>query len=227
MRLSLRLNLSLIAGVAIVSLGIALYETQSERSGLKRDLERQAMVVAETLEKSAEPLVATQSVPSLQWLVDQFQNHQRLAGVVVYNEQGQALATTADLSARLGHAPMPMAREHWKQGGIGEFFRANSALMHVYELPIRDGASMIGALAIFHDARYIESRQAAVWQHALTGLAVQTALIVCVTLLILQWSLGRPLKRLAVWLGEVRRGSAGEKPDLPDSLSHWGAKSHS
>src|SRR5579883_2360238 len=98
MRLSLRLNLSLIAGVAMVSLGIAFYETQSERSGLKRDLERQATVLAETLEKSAEPLVETNAVPSLQWLVDQFQNHQRLAGVAVYNDQGQTLATTADLS---------------------------------------------------------------------------------------------------------------------------------
>jgi len=206
----------------MVSLGIAFYETQSERSGLKRDLERQATVLAETLEKSAEPLVETNAVPSLQWLVDQFQNHQRLAGVAVYNDQGQTLATTADLSARLGHAPVPVAKDHWNQGGIGEFFRADSALMHVYELPIRNGASVIGALAIFHDARYIESRQAAVWHHALTGLAVQTALIVCVTLLILQWTLGRPLARLSAWLAEVRRGTAAEKPDLPDSFEPLG-----
>src|ERR1700751_4154133 len=89
MLLSVRLNLSLIAGVAIVSLGIALYETQSERSGLKRDLERQAMVVAESLEKSAAPLVATGAISSLQWLADRFENHERLAGVAVYNEAGQ------------------------------------------------------------------------------------------------------------------------------------------
>jgi len=222
MRLSLRLNLSLIAGVALVSLGIALYETQNERSGLKRDLERQAMVVAESLEKSAAPLVATHSIPSLQWLVDQFQNHQRLAGVVVYNEQGQTLASTGDLATRLGHAPMPVAKNHWTQGGLGEFFRSNSVLMHVYELPIYDGPSMIGALAVFHDARYIELRQAAVWKQALTGLAVQTALIVCVTVLILQWSLGRPLKRLAVWLADVRRGSSAEQPKLPDSFEPLG-----
>jgi trehalose-6-phosphate synthase len=219
MRLSLRLNLSLIAGVAIVSVAIALYETQSERSGLKRDLERQAAVVAESLEKSAAPLVAAQSTESLQRLVGQFEDHQRLAGIAVYDPSGQTLAVTADLAERIGHTPTPVERSGWRQDGIGEFFRAGGTLMHVYELPIREGATVIGALAIFHNAGYIESRQAAVWHHALTGLAVQVALIVCVTLLILQWSLRRPLARLAVWLAEVRRGSQPvATPELPPSF---------
>lgn len=101
MRLSLRLNLSLVAGVTIVSLGIALYQTQTERSGLKRDLERQAMVLAESLGKSATPLMAEQETADLQALVDYFENHERLAGVVVYDGQGQMLAETPDLTVRL------------------------------------------------------------------------------------------------------------------------------
>src|SRR5579872_1893957 len=215
MRLSLRLNLSLVAGVAIVSLGIALYETQAERSSLRRDLERQAMVVAESLEKSAAPLVATNSIRPLQNLVNRFENHQRLAGVAVYNDQGEPLAVTPDLAERIGRAPAPVAKNRWQAGGAGEFFRIDQRLMHVYELPMREGASMIGALAIYHDAGYIDTRQAAVWHHALTGLAVQTALIVGVTLLILQWSLRRPLAKLTHWLGEVRRGGGLESPDFP------------
>src|SRR5581483_4994706 len=85
MRLSVRLNLSLIAGVAIVSLGIALYEAQSERSALRRDLERQAIVVAESLEKAVSPLVANEATGALQSVVDRFQNHQRLAGIAVFD----------------------------------------------------------------------------------------------------------------------------------------------
>src|SRR5580704_4161783 len=88
MRLSVRLNFSLVAGVTLVSLAIAAYQTQSETRGLKRDLERQASELADSLEKSAAPLVASQSFYDLQRLVDRFQNHQRLAGVAVYNVEG-------------------------------------------------------------------------------------------------------------------------------------------
>jgi trehalose 6-phosphate synthase len=54
----------------------------------------------------------------------------------------------------------------------------------------------------------------ALWRHVLAGLAVQTVLIICVTLLILRWSLRRPLAKLTKWLGDVRRGSASGAPDL-------------
>jgi trehalose 6-phosphate synthase len=85
----------------------------------------------------------------------------------------------------------------------------------VYELPLVSGDVMLGAVAIFQDATFIESREAAMWRHALAGLMVETALIVCVTLLILQWTLRRPLARLTKWLGDVRRGSTSPRPDLP------------
>ena len=216
MRLSVRLNLSLIAGVTIVSLGIALYQIETERSGLKRDLERQATVLAESLDKSATPLMAEQAVAELQSLVNYFQSHQRLAGVAVYDGQGQTLAATPDLPARLGREPVPVARARWQENGTSQFFRVDGRLMHVYELPVRFAGIVIGALAIYHDANYIQSREAALWKHVLAGLAVQTVLIICLTLLILRWSLRRPLARLTKWLGDVRRGSASGIPDLSE-----------
>ena len=220
MRLSLRLNLSLVAGVTLVSLGIAVYQTQVETNGLKRDLERQAALIAETLGKSAAPLLAVQPASDLKLLVDAFQNRQRLAGIAVYNAQGEPLAVSSDLAARLGRSARPFAREKWPHGGSGEFFRARGHLMHVYELPIRSDSATEGALAIFHDAAYIEARELALWKNALTGLAVETALIVCLTLLILQWSLRRPLMHLTEWLREVRRGAAVAAPRaLEDSFA--------
>ena len=205
MRLSVRLNLSLVAGVTLVTLGIALYQTQSETTSLKRDLDRQAAILAESLEKSATPLITDPS--ALQLLVNAFQNRQRLAGVAVYNSAGQPVAISSDLAARLGGPPHPFLHS--------KFFRARGQLMHVFELPITFNGTAGGTLDIFHDAQYIEARQRTLWKNALTGLAVQAALIICVTLLILQWSLRRPLKRLTEWMREVRRGSASATPELP------------
>src|ERR1700735_476940 len=123
MRLSVRLNLSLIAGVTIVSLGIALYQTQTERTGLKRDLERQALVVAESMDRAAAPLLAEHAVGDLQSLVNYFQDHERLAGVAVYDGQGLTVAETPALTSRLGKSPAPVARAKWQENGAGQFFR--------------------------------------------------------------------------------------------------------
>jgi trehalose-6-phosphate synthase len=219
MRLSVRLNLSLVAGVAIVTLFIAAYQTRSETSGWKRDLDHRASLLAGTLAPRVTPLMvfrsAAETGEQLQAAITRFQTQQDLAGVAVYDAQGEPIAQTSGLVEHLGHSPMPVARARWSAGGSGEFFHAQGRFLNVYELPLVSGDVMLGALAVFQDATYIESRQAAMWRHALAGLVVQTALIVCVTLLILQWTLRRPLARLTKWLGDVRRGSAPARPELP------------
>ena len=161
MRLSVRLNFALIAGITLVSLAVASYQTQSETRGLKRDLERHATELADSLEKSAEPLVLNHSFQELQGLVNRFQNHERI-GVAVYNPEGQPLAVSSDLEARLANSP-GVAQEGWRVSG-GEFFKAGESLIHVFELPIRAGTTIIGGLAIFHDASYIDARRAALWR---------------------------------------------------------------
>src|SRR5271154_6209387 len=105
MRLSVRLNLCLILAVGGTSLAFALYQAQSEVHGLRRDLDRQSAVLAESLEKSAEPLVAAHSYRDLQRLADRFKDHERLAGVAVYGPQDQPLAMTPSLAARLPQRP--------------------------------------------------------------------------------------------------------------------------
>jgi trehalose 6-phosphate synthase len=69
---------------------------------------------------------------------------------------------------------------------------------------------MLGAIGIVHDIAFIGT---SVWRHALTSVA-QTLLIVALTLLIVRWSLGRPLRHMAQWLRDLRTGdaSAGGKP---------------
>ena len=71
--------------------------------------------------------------------------------------------------------------------------------MYVMIAPITSEPGPAGTLAILR-TRVTLTRRAALWRRALTGVAIQTILIVCVTLLILRWSLRRPLARLAIWL---------------------------
>ena len=219
MRLSVRLNLSLVAGVAIVTLSIAAYQTRSETAGWKRDVDHHASLFAASLARRVTSYMVfgqvTPTSAALQDVITRFQSQQDLAGVVVYDADGQPLAQTAGLVQRLGHSPIPMARSRWTAGGSGQFFHAQGRLLNEYELPVLSGDALLGAVAIFQDVNYIDSRERALWRHAVAGLIVQTVLIVCVTLLILQWTLRRPLARLTRWLGDVRRGSASARPNLP------------
>src|SRR5579884_3595582 len=99
------LNLCLIFAVGATSLAFALYQTQSERHGLKRDLDRQSVVLAETLEKSAEPLIAGHSYSDLQRLANRFQDHERVAGVAFYDTSAKPLAMTSNLAGKLQELP--------------------------------------------------------------------------------------------------------------------------
>ena len=220
MRLSIRLNLWLIFAVGGVSLAFALYQTQSETHGLRRDLDRQSAVLAESLEKSAAPLVAAHSYRDLQRLADRFKDHERLAGVAVYDAQDQPLAITPNLAARVPELP-PVVDHAAKQGvAAGEYFKTAGGLMHVFALPLNreTGGGEMGALAVFHDAAFIESQSDATLHRALASVAIQTLLIVSVTLLVLRWGLGQPIEKLARWLGDLRTGqvAAGSGPDLPE-----------
>jgi trehalose 6-phosphate synthase len=216
MRLSTRLSVSLVAGVAVVSLGLALYQAQAERRGLRRELERRGLVVAESLARSAAPLLERHSTSGIERLVGQFQEHERLAGVAVYDTQEKPLATTPSLD-KLGMPGAEALRRALESGGRSEaFFQADSRTMHVLALPIMGESGRAGTLAIFEDADYIDTQEISLWRRALAGVAVQTLMIVCVTLLLLRWSLRRPLARLEKWLGDLRRGAVLEGPDLPE-----------
>ncbi len=207
-------------GVAVVSLAFALYQTQSETYCLRRDLDRQAAVLAESLEKTALPLVESGSTRDLQRLVDRFQDHERLAGVAVYDAQSRLLAATTNLAAPVEETCRPRrSRTRLRKAPA----RASTSPLgndplHVYALPLRTDDQLLGALAFFHNTDYIDAQSSATLHRALASVVVQTMLIVCVTLLVLRWGLGRPIETLAQWLGDLRTGRAGVDagPKLPE-----------
>ena len=54
LQLTSRLSVSLIFGVAVVSLAFAFYQTRAQSLGMQRDLERQALTLGDSLERDGE-----------------------------------------------------------------------------------------------------------------------------------------------------------------------------
>jgi trehalose 6-phosphate synthase len=207
MRLSYRLILSLIIGVTAVSLVFVMYQTGTEMQALKDDVERRALVLAESEQAPVEALLQNGATRQLQVVVDRFRNRGQLTGAAVYDAKGQPVAITSGLALRLAAAPKAVELALRGGWGRGEFLNLGGEPMHIFALPLRSDSGVIGAIAILHDVGYFRSRREAIWRHALASVAVQTLLIACITILVVRWSLGRPLRRMAHWLRDLRTGN--------------------
>src|SRR5213592_4306945 len=135
MRLTSRLSLSLIFAVAAVSVGFAFYQIRAQSRGMERDLERESLMLAESLGRAAEPLVANRSYNDLQRLVERFKDRETVAGIAVYDADGTPLATTPGLAAVLERNP-PVVSEAIHNGWArGDFFQNPTGRMHIVAVP--------------------------------------------------------------------------------------------
>jgi alpha,alpha-trehalose-phosphate synthase [UDP-forming] len=210
MHLSYRL-VALLGGVAAVSMGFATYQAVVETDALKSEIRRQARLLAEGQQKTVERLVQSGSTPELQALTDQFQNHEHRAGMAVYDDNGQPLARTRGLASRSADTPQAVQRALRDRSETEEISLISQNPLHILVQPLRVDSHTIGAIAVFHDVSFMK---AAIWRHTLTGL-VQTLLIIGLALLIIRWSVGRPLDRIAGWLHDLRTGKASAQEELP------------
>jgi len=214
MHLGRRLMLALFGCVALVSAAFALYQAAAEMHSLRDDVQRQALVLAESQSGAVARALASGSSDQLQTVVQRFEKGGRLAGAAVYDQNGQALAITASLAPHLAGTPPAVTRALREGRPIGALLRLHGDRMHVLAFPVRSDDRRVGAIAVYQNVGYLG---ALVWRHAVTSVA-QTLLIVGITLLLVQWSVGRPLHHLAQWLRDLRTGDASAPSPLVDAI---------
>ncbi|HTS13757.1 MAG TPA: trehalose-6-phosphate synthase [Candidatus Limnocylindrales bacterium] len=213
MKLSLRLILSLVVGITLVTFLIARNQVRSEKRGLRADLVRRAEIFAESLQEIVEPALERGSREQLRRIVDRFGNREGLAGVVVYDDAGHILAESASLVTRFSPPPPPKHFDGPEQG-VSQFLNLNNQQMHAYYLPVPvDSPKRADAvLAVFHDASYIEAQSERIWRDTLWHVIAQVLLVVFVTILIIRWTIVLPISRTAQWMKDLRTGRVVSRP---------------
>jgi alpha,alpha-trehalose-phosphate synthase [UDP-forming] len=209
MHLSRSSMVSLLCGVAAVSAAFGIYQAQAEMRALKDEVQRQALVLAQSQQKPVAQMLQSGSWPELQALADRFQNDGSLVGMAIYNTQGQAVAITSSLATHLSTTPAAVTRAIHSGQSSGEF-QWTGVPVYTFALPLVSDGRTLGAIAVLRNIEFIGS---SVWRHALSNTA-QTLLIVGMTLLFVRYSLAKPLRHMAQWLHDLRTGSnsAGGKP---------------
>src|SRR5579864_3516741 len=98
---SARLIVSLIIGVTLVSLCSAGYEVYVGKRSLRRDLQRRAQILGESLSGNVERDLEKGAVRTLGHTVQRFDHRENLLGLAVYDPDGHILAMSDDLVPRL------------------------------------------------------------------------------------------------------------------------------
>jgi trehalose 6-phosphate synthase len=213
-RLNIRLIVSLILGITLVSLVSSSFEVRAQKRSLGQDLEHRAEVLAESLAQNVEPYFGNGS-RHLQEIVTQFGNREHLAGVAIYDWQGAVLAVTPGLARWLSKQPHAANQSLANNHGMSEFVRAGNATLNIYAVPLHKDKEIVGALVIVHDVAYINAQTARVWRQTFLRVLIQCLLIALITLLIVRWSITGPIARAAQWMKALRTGRAS--PHLSDS----------
>ena len=215
--LSLRLIMSLIVGITLVSLGFSYYEVLREKIALRKELERRAEVLAESVagnvEKSWEE---GSSDRTLQRIVQRFGNREHLLGIAVSNREGKVIAITPELATMLNSTPHDVMQAMLQGHGETSFIRLNDEPVNIFALPLYRGDEIVGGLAVVHDAGYIRAQNLRTWREAFLTVLIQVFLIVCITLLIVRWSITGPIARAAQWMRALRMGRISSRQQMPD-----------
>ena len=214
--LSMRLIVSLIVGVTLVSLSFSYYQVVEEKRRLRSDLQRRAEVLGESLADNVERSWEVDSDRELQRLVQRFGNREHMLGVAVYDGQGKMLAVTPELSTALTVTPPSVIETLSTARNTDAFVRLGSESVHVVALPLQRKGQVVGSLAVVHDVGYIRAQALRVWRETFLRVLTQVFLIVLITLLIVRWSIAGPIARAAQWIRAQRTGRIPSRQEMPD-----------
>ncbi|MGB2602220.1 MAG: trehalose-6-phosphate synthase, partial [Candidatus Sulfotelmatobacter sp.] len=152
----------------------------------------------------------------LQRLVQRFGNREHLLGIAVSDRQGKVIAITPELSKILTATPQVVTKAIADGHGESSFVRLTDEPVNIFALPLHRQEETIGGLAVVHDAGYIRAQNLRTWRTAFLLVFVQVFLIVCITVLIVRWSITGPIARAAQWMRALRMGRISSRQQMPD-----------
>jgi trehalose 6-phosphate synthase len=214
--LSVRLIVSLIFGITLVSLGFSYYQVIQEKQALRSELERRAELLGESLVGNVERSWEAGSDRELHKLVQRFGNREHLLGVAVYDRQDNMVAMTPQLGGVLKSTPPAISKAVIEGRQQTVFTRAGDQRLYLLLLPLHRDNEVVGGLTVVYDETYIHEQSLHVWRETFLRVLAQVFLIMLITLVIVRWSITGPIARAAQWMRAMRMGKLSAGHALPD-----------
>lgn len=90
-----------VAIVGVVVFGLTMVQIIEQKKSLFADLEYRTALLADSLKESVEPYYLNNSTQSLQKVLNKFADGQRLLGLAVFDNKGNIVAYSAELSEKI------------------------------------------------------------------------------------------------------------------------------
>lgn len=208
-----------IASISFIVVAFTVSQVQQEEEGLKANLEERSALLAESLKQSIEPNFTTRSERDLQTLVDTFEDKERLAGMAIYDNKANTVASSSTLTVQDMNTQKVAEDAMDADKATGDYVELNSEKMYLLAIPLRDEESVVGALMITQNAGFIDTRLNEIWRTNLLRLFMQASLISIAILLIIRWLIYEPIRNLVKFLKSARTGDLEQdSPSLTTSL---------
>lgn len=206
MKITTRLVAPLILVAAFVAMAFSYTQVRSERIRLAEDLERRAVVLAESFQETLKDRLRQNAAQKIDRLVKQFGNRDKLAGIAVYDAEGKALASTPGLLEDGSEPSRHVLKALEENVSVSTLEEIKGRNLHVYAVSVVEDEKNLGAFAVFHDAAYIDARLKAIWHRNFVRFLILSLLITITTVVIVRWSITGPIAGFAEWLKGVRTG---------------------
>jgi alpha,alpha-trehalose-phosphate synthase [UDP-forming] len=218
----LRLILTLIAGVTLVSVASTYFEVLEHKHILREELVWRSSWMGMSLRPQMEQALAQGNSAGLPALVASAKNNTGALGIGIYDPEGRLVTESGapEVFEALAHSRF----ESLAGAGVGALARTRveqslhkgaqvNAFGHTGKVqwleevfPLHDGNKLVGALVVLVDAGYIRDQSFDLWRRSFWWIVATVVLIVGVTFVMVRWFLMRPLMRVADRLRRLRMG---------------------
>jgi len=202
----------LITGGAILAFGLmvggfALNQANQEEIELSSRMQSRTQVLADSLAESVGPSYLANSTTTLHSIINRFVSNERLAGLVVFDNAGAAVAQSENLPPEvISNSDIEAVMDSDEPDGV--YIRSAGENLYVHTIPLHDDERVIGALTVVQNATYIDEGIRQVWFNNGSRLLLQIILFAGTVLLLVRFVIFKPLARMTESLRSLRAGTA-------------------
>lgn len=215
MKITLRLIISLLVAAALVASVFSYLQVQNERDMLVQELNVRANVLGESVQEPIKEYIQSNMPGKLKRMVERFGKRARLVGIAVYDSQGVCIASSLSLRSAFNKTPGKVWESITQNQTNSEIRQKDGKASHLYVIPLDIDSRIVGAMLLYHDASFIDTRLEGIWKTNFLRLLAQVFLIIITTVLVVRWSITGPIAQVAKWMRGLRTGKPSHHISLP------------